>query len=389
MSINLTPGIEAIVTDMTSWRRDLHAHPETAFEEHRTAAMVAEKLTEFGLEVHTGLAKTGVVGVLKNGEGPAIGLRADMDALFIEEQTGLDYASTHQGKMHACGHDGHTAMLLGAAKHLAATKAFKGTVVFIFQPAEEGEGGAKVMVEEGLFDQFPVDAVYGLHNWPGMDLGTFAIKAGPIMAAYDSFEAEITGHGAHGGMPHLGVDPVVVSAQVISAWQSIVSRTIDPQDAAVISVTQLNAGDAFNVIPDVVRLKGAVRSFCADVRDHVWARMDQLGQGICAGYGAEFFLKSHRSYPATVNADTEAGLASLAAAAVVGHQGVDHHPTPSMGAEDFAYMLQARPGCYVWMGNGPGEGGCMLHNPKYDFNDDALAIGASYWVQLVENLLPA
>jgi len=389
MSINLTPGIEAIVEDMTAWRRDLHAHPETAYEENRTAAMVAAKLKEFGLDVHTGLAKTGVVGVLKNGQGPAIGLRADMDALFIQEQTGLAYASTHAGKMHACGHDGHTAMLLGAAKHLAASKAFKGTVVFIFQPAEEGEGGAKLMVEEGLFDQFPVDAVYGLHNWPGMELGTFAIKAGPIMAAYDSFEAEITGHGAHGGMPHLGVDPVVVSAQVISAWQSIVSRTIDPQDAAVISVTQLNAGDAFNVIPDVVRLKGAVRSFCDDVRDHVWARMDQLGQGICAGFGAEFSLNLHRSYPATINTDTEAGLASLAATAVVGHQGIDHHPTPSMGAEDFAYMLGARPGCYVWMGNGPGEGGCMLHNPKYDFNDDALAIGASYWVQLVENLLPA
>jgi len=385
---DITPGIESIVEDMTAWRRDLHTHPETAYEENRTAAIVATQLTKFGLDVHTGLAKTGVVGVLKNGEGPAIGLRADMDALFIQEQTGLAYASTHAGKMHACGHDGHTAMLLGAAKHLAATKAFKGTVVFIFQPAEEGEGGAKLMVEEGLFDQFPVDAVYGLHNWPGMELGTFAIKAGPIMAAYDSFEVEITGHGAHGGMPHLGVDPVVVSAQVISAWQSIVSRTIDPQDAAVISVTQLNAGDAFNVIPDVVRLKGAVRSFRDDVRDHVWARMEQLGQGICAGFGAEFSLTLHRSYPATVNTDTEAGLATLAAAAVVGHQGVDRHPTPSMGAEDFAYMLGARPGCYVWMGNGPGEGGCMLHNPKYDFNDEALAIGASYWVQLAENLLP-
>jgi len=390
---NITPGIEAIVEDMTAWRRDLHAHPETAYEENRTSAFVAAELTKFGLEVHTGLAKTGVVGVLRNGDhlsgGPSIGLRADMDALFIQEQTGLAYASTHAGKMHACGHDGHTAMLLGAAKHLAATKAFKGTVVFIFQPAEEGEGGAKMMVEEGLFEQFPVDAVYGLHNWPGMELGTFAIKAGPIMAAYDSFEAEITGHGAHGGMPHLGVDPVVVSAQVISAWQSIVSRTIDPQDAAVISVTQLNAGDAFNVIPDVVRLKGAVRSFRDDVRDHVWARMEQLGQGISAGFGAEFSLKLHRSYPATVNTDTEAGLATLAAAAVVGHQNVDHHPTPSMGAEDFAYMLGVRPGCYVWMGNGPGEGGCMLHNPKYDFNDEALAIGASYWVQLVVNLLPA
>jgi len=387
MSLNLVPGMQDLVSDMMAWRRDLHAHPETAFEENRTASIVAEKLGTFGLDVHTGLAKTGVVGVLRNGDGPSIGLRADMDALFIQERTGLAYASKYAGKMHACGHDGHTAMLLGAAKHLSATRTFKGTVAFIFQPAEEGEGGAKVMVEEGLFERFPVDAVYGLHNWPGMALGAFAVKSGPIMAAYDSFEAEISGHGAHGGMPHLGVDPVVVSAQVISAWQAIVSRTIDPQDAAVISVTQLNAGDAYNVIPDAVRMKGAVRSFRDEVRDHVWARMEQLASGICTGYGARFSLKRHRSYPATVNTDTEAGLAALAAAAVVGVHNVDHHPTPSMGAEDFAYMLGARPGCYVWMGNGPGEGGCMLHNPNYDFNDDALAIGASYWVRLVESLL--
>lgn len=389
MTITLVPGVEALVEDMTEWRRDIHAHPETAFEENRTSALVADLLKSFGLEVHSGLAGTGVVGVLKNGDGPAIGLRADMDALHIEEQTGLDYASTHPGKMHACGHDGHTAMLLGAAKHLAVSKAFLGTVVFIFQPAEEGEGGAKVMVEEGLFNQFPVDAVYGLHNWPGMDVGTFAVTAGPIMAAYDSFEAEITGLGAHGGMPHLGVDPVVTSAQVISAWQTIVSRTINPQDAAVISVTQLEAGDAFNVIPDTVRFKGAVRSFSTEVRDHVWARMNDMAEGICQGFGANFTLNRHRSYPATINTDTEAGLAALAAAEVVGHHNIDHHPTPSMGAEDFAYMLNAKPGCYVWMGNGPGEGGCLLHNPKYDFNDEALAVGASYWVKLVESLLPS
>ncbi len=388
MTLNLVPGVEALVDEMTAWRRDIHAHPETAYEETRTAALVADKLASFGLEVHTGLAKTGVVGVLKNGDGPAIGLRADMDALFIDEKTGLDYASTHPGKMHACGHDGHTAMLLGAAKHLSDERNFKGTVVFVFQPAEEGEGGAKVMVEEGLFDKFPVDAVYGLHNWPGMDIGTFAVKAGPIMAAYDSFEARITGHGAHGGMPHLGVDPVVAAAHVIGAWQSIVSRTINPQDAAVISVTQLEAGDAFNVIPDTVLLKGAVRSFTSEVRDHVWKRMAELAEGICQGFGAEFELSLHRSYPATSNSDTEAGLAAMAAADVVGHHNVDHHPTPSMGAEDFAYMLNARPGCYVWMGNGPGEGGCLLHNPHYDFNDRALGVGASYWVRLVESLLP-
>ena len=393
MTLTLIPGVEALVKDMIAWRRDIHAHPETAFEETRTAAIVAEALESFGLEVHTGLAKTGVVGVLKAGDGqtngPAIGLRADMDALHMEEKTGLDYASCHAGKMHACGHDGHTAMLLGAAKYLSQNKTFRGTVVFIFQPAEEGEGGAKVMVEEGLFDTFPVDAVYGLHNWPGMDVGAFAIKSGPVMAAYDSFEAEIAGVGAHGAMPHLGVDPVVISAQIINAWQSIVSRVVDPQEAAVISVTQLNAGDAFNVIPDVVHLKGAVRAFNDDVRTQVWKSMNELANGICQGFGARFTLKRHCSYPPTINSDTETGLAAMAATEVVGHHNVDHHPKPSMGAEDFAYMLQAKPGCYVWMGNGPGTGGCLLHNPQYDFNDDALAVGASYWVKLVESQLCA
>ncbi|MCW8917077.1 MAG: M20 family metallopeptidase [Magnetovibrio sp.] len=387
MSLNLAPGIEDYIAEMTAWRHDIHAHPETAFEETRTSAFVAEKLKNFGLEVHTGLAKTGVVGVLRNGEGPTIGVRADMDALFVEEQTGLDYASTYPGKMHACGHDGHTTMVLGAAKYLCEHPNFKGSVVFIFQPAEEGEGGAKVMVEEGLFDKFPMDAVYGLHNWPGMDVGTFAVTAGPIMAAYTSFEAEIIGHGAHGGMPHLGVDPVVIAAQVISAWQSIVSRSIDPQDAGVISVTQIHAGDAYNVIPDTVMMKGALRSFREDVGEKLWQHMNDIANGICQGYGARFALERHRSYPATVNSDTESGLAAMAAADVVGHHNVDHHPVPTMGAEDFAYMLHARPGCYVWMGNGPGEGGCMLHNPKYDFNDEALAIGVSYWVKLVENIL--
>ncbi len=387
MSLNLAPGVEDYIAEMVAWRHDIHAHPETAFEETRTSAFVAQKLEKFGLEVHTGLAKTGVVGVLRNGEGPTIGLRADMDALFIEEQTGLDYASTHPGRMHACGHDGHTTMVLGAAKYLSEHPTFKGTVVFIFQPAEEGEGGAKVMVEEGLFEKFPMDAVYGLHNWPGMDVGTFAVTAGPIMAAYTSFEAEITGHGAHGGMPHLGVDPVVIAAQVISAWQSIVSRSIDPQDAGVISVTQIHAGDAYNVIPDTVLMKGALRSFREEVGEKLWRRMNDIAQGICQGYGAKFSLERHRSYPATINSDTESGLAAMAASEVVGHHNVEHHPVPSMGAEDFAYMLHARPGCYVWMGNGPGEGGCMLHNPKYDFNDEALAIGVSYWVKLVENIL--
>lgn len=389
MNNGLVPGIEGLVGEMTRWRHDIHAHPETAFEERRTAALVAELLEGFGCDVHTGLAKTGVVGVLKTGEGPAVGLRADMDALDVVEQTGLPYASTHRGKMHACGHDGHSAMLLGAAKHLCATRAFKGTVVFIFQPAEEGEGGARVMVEEGLFKRFPVDGVYGLHNWPGMDVGTIAVKPGPMMAAYDSFNATLTGHGAHGGMPHLGIDPVVVAAQVISAWQSISSRMLDPFDAAVISVTQVHAGDAYNVIPDKVEMKGALRTFDARVRDKAWARMEALGQGIAKGYGATFSLELQETYPATINSVQEAENAARAAAQVVGEVGVLHAPAPSMGAEDFAYMLQERPGCYVWMGNGPGESGCTLHNPHYDFNDAALAVGASYWVRLVENLLNA
>ncbi|HEY9163618.1 MAG TPA: amidohydrolase, partial [Magnetovibrio sp.] len=318
-----------------------------------------------------------------------IGLRADMDALHVHEQTGLDYASTHPGKMHACGHDGHTAMLLGAAKYLSATRAFKGTVVFIFQPAEEGEGGARVMVEEGLFRRFPVDGVYGLHNWPGMDVGTIAVKPGPMMAAYDSFDATITGHGAHGGMPHLGIDSIVIAAQVVSAWQSISSRMLDPFDAAVISVTQVHAGDAYNVIPEVVEMKGALRSFDTKVRDKAWTRMEQLGKGIAQGYGASFELKPLETYPATINTPEEAEFAAVAAVQVVGEENVQRTPAPSMGAEDFAYMLQDRPGCYVWLGNGPGVSGCTLHNPLYNFNDAALAYGASYWVRLVESQLKA
>ena len=389
MDTGLIPGIQSLVGEMTRWRHDIHAHPETAYEEERTAALVAGLLKDFGCEVHTGLAKTGVVGILKNGDGPTIGLRADMDALHVHEQTGLDYASIHPGKMHACGHDGHTAMLLGAAKHLCATRSFNGMVVFIFQPAEEGEGGARVMVEEGLFKRFPVNGVYGLHNWPGMDVGTMAVKPGPMMAAYDSFDATITGHGAHGGMPHLGIDSIVIAAQIVSAWQSISSRMLDPFDAAVISVTQIHAGDAYNVIPEVVEMKGALRSFDAKVRDKAWTRMEQLGKGIAQGYGATFDLKLLESYPATINTPQEAEFAALAAAQVVGEENVQRAPAPSMGAEDFAYMLQDQPGCYAWLGNGPGVSGCTLHNPLYNFNDAALAYGASYWVRLVENQLKA
>jgi amidohydrolase len=383
----IIPEIEAAAAEMAEWRHDIHAHPEMAFEEVRTSEKVAGLLREFDIEVHRGLATTGVVGVLSNGDGPAIGLRADMDALPIEELTNLPYRSTHAGKMHACGHDGHTTMLLGAARHLSENKNFKGTVYFIFQPAEENEGGARVMVEEGLFDQFPMESVYGMHNWPGMPVGTFAIKPGPMMAAFDTFEAVVEGRGAHGAMPHLSRDPVVAAVGVVNGWQSIISRNLDPQDAAVISVTQLDAGDAWNVIPDRVRLRGTIRTFEEEVRDTVWTRMQELGTSISEGYGTTISLERHYRYPAVINAAAETEHAIEAASLVVGANNVDLMPTPSMAAEDFAYMMNASQGCYIWIGNGPGEGGCLLHNAHYDFNDEALSIGASYWVRLVESRL--
>ncbi len=370
--------------DMTSWRRDLHAHPETAFEEIRTSDMVAAKLEEFGIDVHRGLAKTGVVGTLTNGDGPSIGLRADMDALDVRELNDIDYKSINDGKMHACGHDGHTAMLLGAARYLAETKNFKGTVHFIFQPAEENEGGGRVMVEEGLFDKFPVEAVYGMHNWPGQDVGTFAVTEGPIMAAFDIFEITITGRGAHGGMPHTGIDPIPVAAEIVGALQTIVSRTIDPQDSAVVTVTQIHAGDAWNVIPDTVTLRGTARAFTPQVQDSIEPAMARIVDGICKAHRCEMKFWYERRYPPTINEAGAAAAAARAATDVVGADKIDHNPTPSMGAEDFAFMLNKKPGCYVWVGNGPGISGCMLHNPHYDFNDDILAIGASYWARLVE-----
>jgi amidohydrolase len=383
----IIPEIEDFAAEMADWRHDIHAHPETAFEEVRTSDKVAGLLQDFGIEAHRGLATTGVVGVLRNGDGPAIGLRADMDALPIEELTNLPYRSTNPGKMHACGHDGHTTMLLGAARHMATNKNFKGTVYLIFQPAEENEGGARVMVEEGLFDQFPMEAVYGMHNWPGMPVGTFAIKPGPMMASFDTFEAVIEGRGAHGAMPHLGRDPVIAAMAVVNGWQSIISRNLDPQDAAVISVTQVDAGDAWNVIPESARLRGTIRTFNERVRDTVWTRMQELGESVAKGYGATISLERHYRYPAVINAEAETDHAIEAASQVVGANSVDLTPTPSMGAEDFAFMMNAVKGSYIWIGNGPGEGGCILHNANYDFNDAALVLGASYWVRLVENRL--
>lgn len=375
--------------EMAAWRQDIHAHPELAFEEHRTAEVVAEKLKEFGIEVHAGMAVTGVVGTLKGtGEGPAIAVRADMDALAMQEETGLDYASRHAGKMHACGHDGHTTMLLGAAKYLAETRNFCGTVHFIFQPAEEGAGGAKVMIDEGLFEKFPVDAVYGLHNWPGLPPGEFAVVSGPMMAAADFFEITVTGRGAHGAMPHLGADPVVAAAQIVTAAQTIAARNVDPLQASVVSVTKIHGGDAMNVIPEAVTLAGTTRAFLEPVRDQMEEGLTRIATSIAAAHGCEATVDYQRNYPATVNTSAETELAAAAAAAIVGQENVHRDAAPSMGSEDFAFMLQERPGCYVWMGTGAGENGCFLHNPGYDFNDETLPIGASYWARLIENLLP-
>jgi len=377
--------------EMTEWRRDIHQHPELKFEEFRTADLVAAKLEEFGIEIHRGLAKTGVVGTIRNGDGPSIGLRADMDALPLEEKNTFKHASSNPGKMHACGHDGHTAMLLGAAKHLAASKNFKGTVNFIFQPAEEGGGGGELMIKEGLFEKFPVDSVYGLHNWPGMPAGTFGVASGPIMAAADMFDLTINGRGGHAALPDQCIDPIVVASQVVSALQTIPSRNTHPVDSVVISVTQIHAGDAYNVIPDSVRMHGTVRTFQQETRDKMPSSMLRVAEGVCAAYGATCELNYMSGYPATVNSVQEADISAKAVVDLLGEDKIIRNPTPSMGAEDFSYMLEARPGCYVWLGIGPGKGeaGCMLHSSSYDFNDDVLPTGASYWVKLVENELPA
>lgn len=382
-------AIERFQPDMQAWRRDIHAHPETAFEEHRTAQLVADKLREFGLEVETGIAGTGVVGTLTRGRGNrAIGLRADLDALPIVEQNTFDHVSKHPGRMHACGHDGHTTMLLGAARYLAEAGDFEGTVNFIFQPAEENEGGGRAMIEAGLFDKYPVESVFGMHNIPGMAVGTFAIRPGPMMAAFDIFRLKVTGRGGHAAMPQFTIDPILIGAKIIEAFQSIVSRSVDPQDAAVISVTQFHGGDAYNVIPDAVEIHGCTRCFSPKVQAMMEQKMRTQAEQICAAFGASATFYYEKRYPPTVNAQAETAMAAKAAASVVGAERVNLNPKPAMGSEDFAYMLQAKPGSYIWIGNGDGEGSCMVHNPSYDFNDAILPIGASYWVKLVEQLLP-
>jgi amidohydrolase len=374
--------------ELAAWRHEIHAHPETAFEEMGTAEFVARRLREFGIAVHRGLAGTGVVGTLAGARpgGRAIALRADMDALHIQERNGFDYASQNPGKMHACGHDGHTAMLLGAARYLAETRNFAGTVHFIFQPAEENEGGGRVMVQEGLFEQFPVEAVFGMHNWPGIPVGKFALRAGPMMASYDIFEITVKGKGAHAALPHLGVDPIIAAAQIAMGLQTIASRNTSPLDSIVVSVTQIHGGDTWNVIPEEVLLRGTTRSFKPELQEAIEPAIRRIAEGVAAAMGAGVALRYERRYPPTVNSAAETDIAAAIAAEVVGEANVDREVTPTMGAEDFAFMLQAKPGAYVFIGNGLGNG-AGLHNAHYDFNDEILPIGASYWARLVERVL--
>jgi hippurate hydrolase len=375
--------------EMTEWRHRLHANPETAFEEHKTAEFVAERLTSFGISVERGIAGTGVVGTLRGSvPGPrAIALRADMDALPITEQNGFAHVSQHRGRMHACGHDGHTAMLLGAAKHLAETRNFAGTIHFIFQPAEENEGGARVMIEDGVLERYPVEAVFGMHNWPELPIGRFAIQPGAMMAAFDIFEVTIKGRGGHAAMPHLAIDPIVAAAQVVNGLQTIASRNTHPLESAVVSITQIHGGDTWNVIPETVVLRGTTRSFSPEIRDRMEPSIRRIADGVCRSCGAEMELHYERRYPPTLNAAEETEIAAAAATAIVGESNVQRMLLPSMGAEDFAFFLEKKPGAYIWIGNGTAESGGMLHSPHYDFNDAILPLGASYWVRLAETAL--
>jgi amidohydrolase len=390
--MSIPSEIQQLHTEMRQWRRHLHQFPETAFEETATAEFIAGKLSGFGLDVHQGLGKTGVVATLSAGDGAGkIALRADMDALFIQERNTFDHKSRHDGKMHACGHDGHSAMLLGAASYLASHRDFDGTVYFIFQPAEEGRAGAKQMILDGLFEKFPADCVFGLHNFPDIPLGHFAVKSGPMMASFDCFEIVLTGQATHAAMPHLGNDAIVAAAQLITALQTIVSRTVDPAEQAVVSITQIHAGQTWNALPESVVLRGTFRCFSGSAQKTIADKISQLTHALCQGFNVTAEIKlnpENPGYPITFNTEEETRMALNAAIAVVGEDCINRQPTPSMGSEDFAFMLQEKPGCYLWLGNGSSENGCLLHNPHYDFNDAILPIGAAYWVKLVETVLP-
>ena len=382
--------IAAMHGEITAWRRDIHAHPELLYDVQRTAATVADKLKSFGCdEVVTGIGRTGVVGVIRGGKGGGsgrvIGLRADMDALPIQEASDVPYKSTVPGKMHACGHDGHTAMLLGAAHYLAETRNFAGTAVVIFQPAEEGGGGGRAMVQDGLMDRFRIEEVYGMHNYPGLPVGQFALRPGPLMAAADRITIEIEGRGGHAARPHVSIDTVLVGAQIINQIQSIVARNVDPLNAAVISICVFQAGTTDNVIPQTALLRGTARSLTPDVRDLLEERLHEVVTGTARLYGATAKLTYRRYYPVTRNHEQQAAFAASVAAQVVGRERVDDDVAPVMGAEDFSFMLEARPGAFIFVGNGDSAG---LHHPAYDFNDEAIPIGASYWVKLVETALP-
>jgi amidohydrolase len=392
--------IESILADaaeIAALRRDIHAHPELCFEERRTSDLIARALEGWGIPIHRGLAKTGVVGIVKAGTSSrAVGLRADIDALPMTEFNKFAHASTYPGKMHACGHDGHTAMLLAAAKHLARQRDFDGTVYLVFQPAEEGGGGAREMVKDGLFEKFPMEAIFGAHNWPGMAVGQFAVNAGPSFASSNEFKIVIRGKGSHAALPHNGVDPVPIACQMVQAFQTIITRNKRPIDAGVISVTMIHAGEATNVVPDSCVLEGTVRTFTLEVLDLIERRMREIAQHTAAAFGAECDFEFHRNYPPTINHAAETEFFRRVARAVAGEANV-HEFEPTMGAEDFSYFLLEKPGCYFLVGNGDGShrigghglGPCMLHNPSYDFNDDLIPLGATMWVELARAWLAA
>jgi len=394
----LAEGILEFQAEIQAIRRDLHAHPELRFEEHRTAAVVAAKLREWGLEVTTGIGGTGVVGTLRRGSSTrSVGLRADMDALPLQEHNTFEHASRHQGRMHACGHDGHTAMLLAGARWLARHGGFEGIVHFIFQPAEEGGAGAQKMIDDGLFERFPCEAVFGMHNWPGSAAGTFSVTPGPMMASSNEFEIVIRGKGAHAALPQNGIDPVLVATHVVQALQSIITRNKKPIDAAVLSVTEIHAGDATNIIPDSAIVRGTVRTFTLETLDLIESRMKAIVEQLPPAFGATGALHFHRNYPPTINHPKETAFAVSVMQSLVGADRVDAACEPTMGAEDFSFMLLVRPGCYVFIGNGDGGhrdhghgmGPCMLHNPSYDFNDELIPLGGSYWARLAQRFLPA
>jgi hippurate hydrolase len=387
--------IESILADaaeIAALRRDIHAHPELCFEEHRTSALIAKALEGWGIPVHRGLGKTGVVGIVEGRPSPrAVGLRADIDALPMTEHNKFAHASTHPGKMHACGHDGHTAMLLAAANHLARHRDFDGTVYLVFQPAEEGGGGAREMVKDGLFEKFPMEAIFGAHNWPGMAVGQFGVKPGPIFASSNEFKITIRGKGSHAALPHNGIDPVPIACQMVQAFQTIITRNKRPIDAGVISVTMIHTGEATNVVPDDCVIEGTVRTFTLEVLDLIESRMKEIAEHTCAAFGAGCTFEFHRNYPPTINHVAETAFFRQVAAEVAGMDNVlDFEPT--MGAEDFSYFLLDKPGCYFLIGNGDGShrigghglGPCMLHNPSYDFNDDLIPLGATLWVRLAQ-----